>query len=101
MLIFLYVFYTQPTKDQVFEFTNFQFHSQICFRASRVRREFGAPVTFTDRDADITATDQGLSASYLVCQPYSEGNFNIKKLEMDRAVQAVAEITDGSSQTQW
>lgn len=74
---------------------------QIRFRASRVRREFGAPISFSDRDADITATDQGLSASYLSCQPFAETNFSIKKLEMDRGVQAVAEITDGSSQTQW
>uniref|UniRef100_H2Y8V0 WD repeat domain 63 n=1 Tax=Ciona savignyi TaxID=51511 RepID=H2Y8V0_CIOSA len=70
-------------------------------RASRVRREFGAPITFDDRDADSTSAEQGLSASCLACPTYADQNFTIKKQELDFGVQAVPETTDGASQTDW
>nr|CAB3267719.1 WD repeat-containing protein 63 [Phallusia mammillata] len=74
---------------------------KIKVRASRVRREFGAPFKFKDRDADPASTDQGLSASYLSCNSYSDKNYTLKKAELDNAVQAVPELVDGSSQTDW
>jgi len=70
--------------------------------ASRVRKEFGAPFKFQDRDADPSqAAEQGLSTSYLSCDPYADQNFNIKKVELDLAVQVVPETEDGFSQTDW
>lgn len=47
----------------------------------RVRRDFGAPVTFKDRNV-ADAKD-----SYIECTPYNDESYDVVKLEQDLAVQ--------------
>ncbi len=47
----------------------------------RVRREFGAPVTFTDRNV-ADAKD-----AYMECVPYVDKTFDLKKIELDQGTQ--------------
>ncbi|XP_078488528.1 dynein axonemal intermediate chain 3 [Ciona intestinalis] len=92
---------TQGSQVEVEDEIVVDTRDKIRFRASRVRKEFGAAITFEDRDADTSAAEQGLAASCLACPSYADTNFTIKKAELDNAVQAVPEMTDGSSQTDW
>ncbi|MBN3297136.1 WDR63 protein, partial [Amia calva] len=61
----------------------------------RVRREFGAPVQFSDRNASV-AKD-----GYVECTPYQDKSFSIKQLERDTGTQAAPPLQDSSTQTQW
>lgn len=70
--------------------------------ASRLRREFGAPIAFQDRPCDpSTAAEKGLSASYLECSAYEDKNFTAKRSEQESSVQAVPMLVEGASQTEW
>jgi len=72
----------------------------IHFLASRIRKEFGSPCSFTDRNADASKTGS-LSSSYVSCNSYNDNNFSIKRLELERAVQAVPKLSTSFSQTEW
>ena len=61
----------------------------------RVRREFGAPVTFTDRNAG------DVKDGYIECTPYEDKSYSVKKVEMDYGVQAVPTYTESGTQTDW
>ncbi|MBN3313246.1 WDR63 protein, partial [Atractosteus spatula] len=69
--------------------------NRLRYRASRVRREFGAQVQFTDRNA--SAAKDG----YIECPPYQDKSFCIKQLERDTGTQAIPDLWDSSTQTQW
>ncbi|XP_033096889.1 WD repeat-containing protein 63-like [Anneissia japonica] len=68
---------------------------KISFTLRRIRREFGAPIKFSDRGPD-DAKD-----GYIECTPYEDKNFSVKKIELDKSVQAIGETTDSGSQTEW
>ncbi|XP_015210607.2 dynein axonemal intermediate chain 3 isoform X2 [Lepisosteus oculatus] len=68
---------------------------RLRYRASRIRREFGAQVQFTDRNA--SASKDG----YIECPPYQDKSFCIKQLERDTGTQAIPDLWDSSTQTQW
>ena len=49
--------------------------------ARRVRREFGAPYHFTDRNV-ADAKD-----GHVECSPYQDGSYDLKKIELDKGTQ--------------
>ncbi|XP_077981205.1 dynein axonemal intermediate chain 3-like [Glandiceps talaboti] len=65
------------------------------FSISRVRREFGAPINFGDRNSG-DAKD-----GYIECVHYEDKSFSIKKLEKDCGTQAIPELVESGSQTEW
>ncbi|XP_048457522.1 dynein axonemal intermediate chain 3-like [Rhincodon typus] len=69
--------------------------TKVKFMISRVRREFGAPVSFDDRN------DAEIKDSYVECTSYQDKNFSIKKLERDIGIQAVCILEENSTQTEW
>ncbi|XP_038048584.1 dynein intermediate chain 3, axonemal-like isoform X2 [Patiria miniata] len=68
---------------------------KIKMTIQRVRREFGTPITFTDRNAD------DVKDGYIECASYEDKSFNVKKVEMDYGVQAVPTYTENGTQTDW
>ncbi|NXO55864.1 WDR63 protein, partial [Aramus guarauna] len=68
---------------------------KIKYMISRVRRKFGAPITFTDKNASR------VKDSYVECTSYQDKNFSIKMLEKDVGVQMVPKVREASTQTKW
>ncbi|NXJ89202.1 WDR63 protein, partial [Corythaixoides concolor] len=68
---------------------------KIKYMISRVRRKFGAPITFTDKNASH------VKDSYIECTPYQDKTFSIKMLEKDVGVQMVPKVREASTQTKW
>ncbi|NWS04714.1 WDR63 protein, partial [Motacilla alba] len=69
--------------------------TKIKYKISRVRRKFGAPITFTDKNA----ADE--KESYAECTAYEDDTFSIKMLERDVGVQMVPKVRETSTQTKW
>uniref|UniRef100_A0A8C0IJA7 Dynein axonemal intermediate chain 3 n=1 Tax=Chelonoidis abingdonii TaxID=106734 RepID=A0A8C0IJA7_CHEAB len=68
---------------------------KIKYMISRVRREFGSKVKFTDRNAS------SVKDGYIECTSYQDKNFSIKKLENDVGAQVVPKVREMSTQTKW
>ncbi|XP_038270600.1 dynein axonemal intermediate chain 3 isoform X2 [Dermochelys coriacea] len=68
---------------------------KIKYMISRVRREFGSKVKFTDRNAS------SVKDGYIECTSYQDKNFSIKKLEKDVGTQVVPKVREMSTQTKW
>ncbi|KAF4793094.1 hypothetical protein TURU_114834 [Turdus rufiventris] len=69
--------------------------TKIRYKMSRARRKFGAPITFTDKNA---SDDKD---SYAECTAYEDDTFSIKMLERDVGVQMVPKLRETSTQTKW
>uniref|UniRef100_A0A8B9FDZ1 WD repeat domain 63 n=1 Tax=Amazona collaria TaxID=241587 RepID=A0A8B9FDZ1_9PSIT len=69
--------------------------TKIKYMISRVRRKFGAPITFTDSNAS------DVKDSYIECTSYQDKTFSIKMLEKDVGVQMVPKVRESSTQTEW
>ncbi|KAF1468926.1 WD repeat-containing protein 63, partial [Eudyptula minor novaehollandiae] len=69
--------------------------TKIKYMISRVRRKFGAPITFTDKNASH------VKDSYVECTSYQDKTFSIKMLEKDVGVQIVPKVREASTQTKW
>ncbi|NXK86819.1 WDR63 protein, partial [Formicarius rufipectus] len=69
--------------------------TKIRYKISRVRRKFGAPIAFTDKNASHEKD------SYVECTSYEDKTFSIQMLERDVGVQAVPKIREASIQTKW
>ncbi|NWS15612.1 WDR63 protein, partial [Pachyramphus minor] len=69
--------------------------TKIKFKISRVRRKFGAPIAFTDKNAS-DGTD-----GYVECTSYEDKTFSIKMLEKDVGLQIVPKVRETSTQTKW
>ncbi|NXI97389.1 WDR63 protein, partial [Psophia crepitans] len=69
--------------------------AKIKYMISRVRRKFGAPITFTDKNASH------VKDSYVECTSYQDKTFSIKMLEKDVGVQTVPKEREASTQTKW
>ncbi|XP_064928729.1 dynein axonemal intermediate chain 3 isoform X2 [Columba livia] len=69
--------------------------TKIKYRISRVRRKFGAPITFTDKNASH------VKDSYLECTSYQDKSFSIKMLEKDVGIQMVPKLREAITQTTW
>ncbi|KAK1896340.1 WD repeat-containing protein 63 [Dissostichus eleginoides] len=68
---------------------------KLWYKFSRVRRKFGAPVCFSDRN--ITDAKD----AYMECVPFQDSRFRIKQMQRDCGMQAVPRMQSSSSQTQW
>uniref|UniRef100_A0AAY5L9F9 WD repeat domain 63 n=1 Tax=Esox lucius TaxID=8010 RepID=A0AAY5L9F9_ESOLU len=64
-------------------------------RISRVRRAFGAPVFFSDRNAAETKD------GFIECTPYQDKIFSLKQMERHCGVQAIPNCNSSSTQTPW
>ncbi|KAM6199951.1 dynein axonemal intermediate chain 3 [Sarcoramphus papa] len=69
--------------------------TKIKYMISRVRRKFGAPITFTDKNASR------VKDSYVECTSYQDKAFSIKMLEKDVGIQMVPKVREASTQTKW
>ncbi|KGL73318.1 WD repeat-containing protein 63, partial [Tinamus guttatus] len=69
--------------------------SKIKYLISRVRRKFGAPITFTDKNAS------SVKDTYIECTSYQDKTFSIKLLEKDVGAQIVPKVRENSTQTKW
>ncbi|NWR30509.1 WDR63 protein, partial [Tachuris rubrigastra] len=69
--------------------------TKIKFKISRVRRKFGAPIAFTDKNASH-GTD-----GYVECTSYEDKTFSIKMLQKDVGLQIVPKVRETSTQTKW
>ncbi|NXB40792.1 WDR63 protein, partial [Eulacestoma nigropectus] len=69
--------------------------TKIKYKISRVRRKFGAPITFTDKNA---SDDKD---SYAECASYEDNTFSIKMIERDVGVQTIPKVRETSTQTKW
>uniref|UniRef100_A0A8D2P0V5 WD repeat domain 63 n=1 Tax=Zosterops lateralis melanops TaxID=1220523 RepID=A0A8D2P0V5_ZOSLA len=68
---------------------------KIRYKISRVRRKFGAPITFTDKNVSDDKDN------YAECTAYEDDTFSIKMLERDVGVQVVPKLKETSTQTKW
>ena len=67
---------------------------QMCYRFSRVRRKFGEPVSFSDRNAaDVR---DGL----VECVSYQDNRFKVRLMLRDCGMQVIPKVESSSSQTQ-
>jgi hypothetical protein len=60
---------------------NFSFFFQVKFRISRKRREFGVPVTFSDRN--VSDAKDG----FVECPSYDDDGYGLLKKELDKGIQ--------------
>ncbi|KAM5256212.1 dynein axonemal intermediate chain 3 [Ctenodactylus gundi] len=68
---------------------------QVTYMISRKRRDFGAPIKFSDQNAS------SVKDAYIECIAYPDHNFTLKQLEKDIGMQAIAQVEDTSTQTRW
>ncbi len=52
----------------------------------RLRREFGAPVYFEDRNVE-----DHVKQAYLECTAFEDKTFDLKRLELDKGIQVTAD----------
>ncbi|NXU85438.1 WDR63 protein, partial [Xiphorhynchus elegans] len=69
--------------------------TKIKYKISRIRRKFGAPIAFTDKNASHE------KESYVECTSYEDKTFSIQMLERDVGVQVVPKVREASIQTKW
>ncbi|XP_049588016.1 dynein axonemal intermediate chain 3 isoform X2 [Syngnathus scovelli] len=68
---------------------------KFIYKFSRARREFGSPLSLSDRNvADVKDGN-------VECLSYQDRRFNIKLLQRDCAVQAIPILQSSSAQTLW
>ncbi|KFO83694.1 WD repeat-containing protein 63, partial [Buceros rhinoceros silvestris] len=68
---------------------------KIKYLISRVHSKFGAPITFTDRNASC------VEDSYVECTSYQDKSFSIKMFKKDVGLQMVPKVREDSAQTKW
>ncbi|ESP02449.1 hypothetical protein LOTGIDRAFT_199692 [Lottia gigantea] len=83
------------SEVEIYEETVKENREKVKVLYKRKRKEFGAPVTFSDRDVN-DAKD-----GYIECVSYEDKNFNLKKMELDKGLQAIPESNASGTQTDW
>ncbi|NWR63289.1 WDR63 protein, partial [Bucorvus abyssinicus] len=83
------------SEKEVEEESSKEMVPKIKYMISRVCRKFGAPITFTDRNASR------VEDSYVECTSYQDKSFSIKILERDVGLQMVPKVREDSAQTKW
>ncbi|NXG57942.1 WDR63 protein, partial [Hemiprocne comata] len=68
---------------------------KVKFMISRARRKFGAPITYTDKNASQ------VKDSYVECTSYQDKTFSNKILEKDVGIQMVPKVREATTQTNW
>ncbi|XP_071606663.1 dynein axonemal intermediate chain 3 isoform X1 [Heliangelus exortis] len=69
--------------------------TKVKYMISRVRRKFGAPITFSDTNASH------VKENYIECTSYQDKTFSNKILEKDMSVQMVPKVREACTQTKW
>ncbi|XP_062872021.1 dynein axonemal intermediate chain 3 [Trichomycterus rosablanca] len=69
--------------------------AKLHYKISRVRREFGAPVSFSDSNAEE------IKGNYTECTSYPDKNFSIRRLEQHCGIQAINNSKNSFTQTTW
>jgi len=70
-----------------FILSNFCFSLKVKFRISRKRREFGVPVSFSDRN--VSDAKDG----FVECPSYDDDGYGLLKKELDKGIQVDVERT--------
>lgn len=70
-------------------------HKKITMSVKRKRANFGAPVQFED----LNVADS--KHAYMECTAYEDKTYSMQRLELDSSCQAVPELVDSVSQTDW
>ncbi|KAM9832296.1 dynein axonemal intermediate chain 3 [Neosynchiropus ocellatus] len=83
------------SEQEVAEECGGEAREKLLFKFSRVRRKFGTPVRFSDRNT-AEAKD-----GFVECASYPDSRFSITRLQRDCGVQAVPRILSSSAQTEW
>ncbi|KAG8003354.1 WD repeat-containing protein 63, partial [Nibea albiflora] len=83
------------SEREVDEEADRETREKLSYKFSRVRRNFGSPVCFSDRNA-ADAKD-----GYLECSSYQDSRFSIKQMQRDCGMLAVPRLQSSSAQTQW
>ena len=81
----------EHTNQQVMQLTVRPPRAPLSLSMTRKRREFGDTVKFSDR------ADSGLAE----CRQHKDPNYELKRRELDVALQSVPEAKDAASQTTW
>lgn len=68
---------------------------RIKVSVKRVRREFGAPYKFKDRNV-ADAKDGCID-----CTSFDDRAFDLKKMELDKSIQSIPEFVEEGTQTDW
>ncbi|XP_076026330.1 dynein axonemal intermediate chain 3 [Genypterus blacodes] len=68
---------------------------KLCYKFSRVRRKFGVPICFADRNV-ADAKD-----GFIQCPSYQDPRLFIKQMERDCGTQHVPQLLSSTTQTQW
>ena len=63
------------------------FAFQIRMTIKRVRRQFGTPIAFEDRNVE-----DHVKQAYLECSPFEDKTFDLKRLELNKAIQVCVEL---------
>ncbi|XP_075471750.1 dynein axonemal intermediate chain 3 isoform X2 [Ascaphus truei] len=69
--------------------------TKIKYMISRLHREFGSQIHFSDHNAS------NVKDGYIECASYQDKQFSIKHKEMDTGIQVVPLIQEKSTQTKW
>ncbi|XP_069594088.1 dynein axonemal intermediate chain 3 [Ranitomeya imitator] len=69
--------------------------TKIKFMISRLHREFGSRVAFSDCNAS------DVKDGYMECASYQDKRFSVKPKERDSGIQAVPSLQEQSTQTKW
>ncbi|NXU72278.1 WDR63 protein, partial [Oreotrochilus melanogaster] len=69
--------------------------TKVKYMISRVRRKFGAPITFSDTNASH------VKENYIECMSYQDKTFSNKILQKDMSVQMVPKVREACTQTKW
>lgn len=83
------------SEVEVEEETVIENRRKVRFRISRKRREFGAPVFFSDRN--VSDAKDG----FVECPSYEDDSYGLMRKELDKGIQAVPVSTDIGNQTEW
>lgn len=91
----LWLFFVAHHLSLYSPLTLLSFCVQLKYKISRIRREFGAPVIFSDRNAVETRD------GFMECASYQDKSFSLKEMERSSGTQAIPNVASASTQTQW
>lgn len=86
---------SQGSEKEIKEENVVENRRRVKVSVKRVRREFGAPANFSDRNVS-DAKD-----AYIECTSYEDRSFDVKKEELDMSTQAIPTVSEASTQTDW
>lgn len=82
------------SENEIRDEVAFESRIKINFQAIKQRQEFGSPYTFSDRGP----SEKG---GYVECCLPQEGDFDLRKMELDKFIQAVPILRTVDTQTNW